>query len=180
MIRVANLNTSRPFILSRASGFSNFLDPEPGYYNSSTYYGEKDILALGFAIQHQSDVVTVLGNPEAFTGYNVDLLFEKNFMDVGVVSIEGAFYDYDYEDAPGSGSAFLAQGAFMFAKEIGIGKIQPLVRYQDFRDTSILDIGAGYIIRGHNTRLHFTYSQGDSGFGAEKSNQFTFGTQFQF
>ena len=25
----------------------NLLDPEPGYYNASTYYGEKDILALG-------------------------------------------------------------------------------------------------------------------------------------
>src|ERR1041384_5777303 len=24
----------------------NFLDPEPGYYNSSTYYGAKDILAV--------------------------------------------------------------------------------------------------------------------------------------
>ena len=35
----------------------NFLDPEPGYYNSSTYYGDKDILALGFSYQSQSDAV---------------------------------------------------------------------------------------------------------------------------
>jgi hypothetical protein len=35
MILVANLKTSRPFILSSASGFSNFLDPEPGYQRLS-------------------------------------------------------------------------------------------------------------------------------------------------
>lgn len=168
---------------------ANFLDPESGYYNSSTYYGEKDVLALGWAFNYQSDVVPTVGEPESFFGYNFDLLFEKNLMNAGVVSIEGAFYDYDYNDslAFGDGSAFLAQGSFLINKELGIGKIQPMIRYQDFRDTSLLDIGAGYIIRGHNARLHFTYSQfetpitvGGTPVDWQKSNQFTFGTQFQF
>lgn len=44
---------------------ANFLDPEPGYYNSSTYYGDKDVLALGFVIQHQSDVVLKNGLAES-------------------------------------------------------------------------------------------------------------------
>lgn len=159
---------------------ANFLDPESGFYNSSTYYGEKDVLALGFAIQHQSDVVLVAGTPEAFTGYNFDLLFEKKLSEMGVVSIEGAFYDYDLQGTTGDGSAFLAQGAYLFNKEVGIGKFQPMVRYQDFRDVSILDTGVNYIIRGHSARLNFTYSRMDPGFGPSKSNQFTFGTQFQF
>ena len=36
----------------------NLLDPEPDYYNFSTYYGEKNILAIGFAVQTQQDAVT--------------------------------------------------------------------------------------------------------------------------
>jgi hypothetical protein len=159
---------------------ANFLDPESGYYNSSTYYGEKDVLALGFAVQHQGDVVIVAGSPESFTGWNVDLLFEKSLSDAGVVSLEGAFYDYDFNGAAGDGSAFMGEGAYLFDKEIGIGKIQPFVRYQDFRETSVLDTGVNYIIRGHSARLHFTYGRFDPGFGTSKSNQFTFGTQFQF
>ena len=29
------------------------LDPEPGYYNSSTYYGTKDVLAFGAVLHHK-------------------------------------------------------------------------------------------------------------------------------
>ena len=32
----------------------NLLDPEPGYYNSSTYFGEKDILAIGGVLYYQT------------------------------------------------------------------------------------------------------------------------------
>jgi hypothetical protein len=160
----------------------NFLDPEPGYYNSSTYYGDKDILAIGFAFQHQGDVIVVGGNPEAFTGYNFDLLFEKKVSEMGAASIEGAWYNYDYQDviAAGDGSGYLAEGAFLFSKEVGIGKFQPFVRYQDFREQSILDTGVNYIIRGHNARLSAFWGVFDPGVGTAKSNQFTFGTQFQF
>ena len=167
-------------MLYAARFVGNFLDPESGYYNSSTYYGDKDVLALGFVVQHQGDVVTVNGSPEGFTGVNVDLLFEKNLADAGVVTLEGAFYNYDYHGGPGDGSAFLAQGAYLFPKVTGIGKFQPIVRYQDFQDDSILDVGVNYIIRGHNARLSFKYSAIDVGTGSSKTNQFTAGTQFQF
>jgi hypothetical protein len=165
----------------------NFFDPEPGYYNSSTYYSEKDILALGFAFQHQSDVVFLGPNDfEAFTGYNFDLLFEKKLGEMGAASLEGAWYNYDYEGQFGHGSGYLAEGAFLFNKEIGIGKFQPYFRYQDFKgvgndDTSIIDTGLNYIIRGHSARLSAFWTVVDPpGLGDEKSNQFTIGTQFQF
>jgi len=160
---------------------ANLLDPESGYYNSSTYYGDKDVLAVGFAFQHQADVTGTFAAPEAFTGWNVDLLYEKKLLGTGVVSLEGAFYNYDYQGFAGDGSAFLAEGAFLFNQEVGIGKFQPLVRYQDFLDNSILDVGVNYIIRNHNARLSFTYSRFDfGGVASPKSNQFTAGTQFQF
>jgi hypothetical protein len=157
----------------------NVLDPEPGYYNSSTYYGDKDILAIGFAAQHQEDVVRRAGLPESFTGYNFDLLFEKKLPDDGVVSLEGAFYDFDYQGGPQDGSAFLVQGAYLFPMMAGIGKLQPLVRYQDFRDDSVIEAGLNYVIRAHNARVSFVFSQYDAG-ATGKTNQFTVGTQFQF
>ena len=33
----------------------NLLDPEPGYYNQSTYYGEKNIFAVGASMFYQED-----------------------------------------------------------------------------------------------------------------------------
>ena len=44
----------------------NFLDPEPGYYAQSSYFGKKDILALGFAGQYQDHAVNdgVVGGVE--------------------------------------------------------------------------------------------------------------------
>jgi hypothetical protein len=163
----------------------NFLAPEPGYYNSSTYYGEKDILAFGAAFQHQADVVLVAGEPDSFTGYNFDLLFEKKLGSMGTVSIEGAWYDYDYQDQFGDGSGYFAEGAFLINKEIGIGKFQPYFRYQDFKavdtdDTaSITDTGVNYVIRGHQARVSAFWTKVDPK-NFEESNRFTVGAQFQF
>jgi hypothetical protein len=166
-------------MLYAARFVANFLDPEPGYYNASTYYGDKDILAVGFVVQHQANVVNVGGTPGAFTGFNFDLLLEKKLPNDGVATLEGAYYNYDLQDTPGDGEAFLAQGAYLFPQQVGIGKFQPLVRYQDFVDTNVLDIGVNYVIRAHNARLSFTYSR--TGLpGSVNTNQFTAGTQFQF
>jgi hypothetical protein len=159
----------------------NLLEPEPGYYNSSTYYGEKDVLAIGFVAQHQADVAGTLANPKGFTGSNIDLLFEKKVAAGGAVTLEGAVYNFDYDNAlPGEdGSAFMAQGGFLFPKVIGIGKIQPMYRYQDFRDDSVSTIGVNYVIRGHGARVSVNYSRLDLQ-ATGKTNQFTVGTQFQF
>ena len=177
---VGSVTTSDP-LLYAGRAVVNFLDPEPGYYNSSTYYGEKNILAIGAAFQHQSDAVLVAGNPESFTGYNFDLLFEKKAGDKGAFSLEGAWYNYDYEGGFGDGSGYFAEGAFLFGGEVGIGRLQPFVRYQDFQESSILDTGVNYIIRGHSARVSAFWGLFDSGIpGQDKSNQFTVGTQFQF
>ena len=37
---------------------ANLLDPEPGYYNASTYYGEKNIAAIAFSLTDQQDALT--------------------------------------------------------------------------------------------------------------------------
>jgi hypothetical protein len=156
----------------------NLLDAEPGYYNNGTYYGDKNLLAIGFAAQHQADVVVVGGAPEAFTGVSGDLLYEMKFDGVGVVTLEAAAYDYDTRGGAGDGQSYLASAAYMLPGMTGIGTLQPLVRFQEFENESALDVGVNYVIRGHNARVSAFYTR--SGSDASKTHNLTFGLQVQF
>lgn len=181
----------------------NFLEVEdnPGYYTSSTYYGGADILTLGFAIQSQKDGVGTALVRGDYLAWNVDLLFEKKIMDGGAVTLEGAYYDYDTDGvldvAPGfngagstdnvggivDGEAFLVSAAVLFPQEVGPGKFQPVVRYQEF-DPEIgptvkaYDVGLNYIIKGHSARLSAAWQHLDvAGFD---NDRLTAGVQVQF
>lgn len=168
----------------------NLLDPEPGYYNSSTYYGGKDVLAIGLAGMYQEDAVGVAGNAGSFTGWNVDLLFEKDLGGAGVATLEGAFYDYDTEGkATGEGQGFLGLASFLLPKKIGsgaiAGQLQPMVRYQEFENEGLItgehsrtDIGLNHIINGHNARVSLTYSMDDPATGSD-ADIVKLGFQFQ-
>lgn len=156
----------------------NLLDPEPGYYNSSTYYGGKDVLALGVVVMTQSNgsgKPATLGTVKAgdFTGWNIDLLYENDLGASGVVTLEGAFYDYDRDGvATGEGDGYFALASFLFPNKIGsgpfAGQLQPMVRYQEFSNEGLttgdhtrLDLGLSHIINGHNARITATYSMDD-------------------
>jgi hypothetical protein len=173
----------------------NLFDPEPdaggksGYYNASTYYGEKDqILAIGAAAQYQDNIVAESGSAKSFSGYSADLLYEKKMSDKAVVTVEGAYYKYNVGrngvPVAGSlqhGSAFMFSAAYLFPEEIGAGKFQPIARYQDFREASRLDVGTNYVIRGHSARLTFLYSPTyNGGTWNNRVNNYTGGAQFQF
>jgi hypothetical protein len=168
----------------------NLFDAEPdaggksGYYTGSTYYGEKDqILAIGLVAQFQDNIVLNAGDAKGFMGYNVDVLYEKKLSDMSVVTIEGAYYKYNVGVTASNfthGSAYLLQGAYLFPTELGIGKLQPIVRFQDFADVTRLDFGSNYVIRGHNARLSFMYSPIFAGDFENRVNRFTGGAQFQF
>ncbi|HEX4997016.1 MAG TPA: hypothetical protein VFY29_02255 [Terriglobia bacterium] len=176
----------------------NLIGDEPdaggksGYYTGSGYYGEKDqILALGFVSQFQNDVVAQIGgSARSFFGYNADLLWERKLSSGGVVDVEGAWYKYNVGRSVAftggvpsvNGSAFLMQASYLFPQEVaGVGKFQPVARYQDFRDSSILDVGTNFVIRGHSAILSFAYSPSYTG-GAwnNRVDSYTGGAQFQF
>ncbi len=159
----------------------NFLDPEPGYYTTSTYYGDKDVLAIAFVVQFQNEAIeTASTTREKFRGYNFDLLFEKKLPNDGVLSLEGAYYDYDLGGATGEGNAYLAQAGYLFPQKVGIGQIQPMIRFQEFEGDSIFDAGLNYVIRGHGARLSLMYSRREFGADNTRRNHIVLGTQFQF
>ena len=150
----------------------NLFDPEPGYYNSSTYYGTKDILAFGAAIQHEP-APQGEDDDAANTMWNLDALWEKNFSGVGTLDVEGAFYGFNGHD---QGTSFFLLGSFLFPEKVGIGQFQPVLQLQRAQwgegeqfvptvpalpadtNASLLSIDAGlqYIINGHNARLAAT------------------------
>lgn len=163
----------------------NLLDPEPGYYNSSTYYGGKDIAAIGLVGMYQEDAMGTAGNAGSFTGWNVDLLLEKDLGGSGVATLEGAYYDYDAEGkaiAPTSGDGaegkgFMGLASFLLPDKIGsgsyAGQLQPMVRYQEFENEGMVtgehsrtDIGLSHIMDGHNARISLTYSMDDPAAGS--------------
>jgi hypothetical protein len=134
------------------------INPEPGYYHSSTYYGGKDILAIAIGGQYEKDG----SGTDDYSEFNADILFEKNFGSGGVLDLEGAFYKY-MGDGEAIDFSYFVLASWMTAEKIGWGKIQPLVRLQMQQPVEvagvtpdaemIIDAQLGYIVDGYATRF---------------------------
>jgi hypothetical protein len=151
------------------------INPEPGYYHSSTYYGGKDILAVGLSAQYKKDGSTGVDpatmmalTPDDYTGFSADVLFEKN-LGVGTVDLEGAFYSFN-----GNNEAFdwsyYALASYLLPTELGIGKLQPLVRFQQAKpsadgadNANIITAQVGYAIKEYAARLALGWERLDNG-----------------
>ena len=176
----------------------NLLDPEPGYYNSSTYFGKKEILAIGAAYMSQKDGAgdaTVANGVGDYRAYSVDVLFEKRLGGTGTLTAEGALYKYDLDDKYVDadliqGEGYFALVGFLLPFEVGPGKFQPHVRRQFFEDddpaagvdeVERVDIGVTYVIDGHNARLTVILADVDEdGPAAADYDLVKFGAQIQF
>jgi hypothetical protein len=148
----------------------SLLNPEPGYRNASTYYGSKNVLALGAGLQYEhngwlsKDIDSSTNPPLAsdFTELNFDLLFEKNLGVGGVMNLEGALYKFWGSYTPYS-ITYLFVASYLLPIEVGPGKFQPLFRLQQASnratdDTDALaDAQLGYIIDGLRARLALDY-----------------------
>jgi len=183
----------------------NIWEPEdnPGYYESSTYYGSADILAIGVAGMMQKNAVGTAAVKGDYKAWNVDALLEKKVMGGGAVTLEGAYYKYDTDgvaDVAGGfggagatdnvggvteGKAYLASAGFLFPQTVGIGKFQPVVRFQQFdaklfdTKTKQWDATLNYVIKGHNARVSLDYAHVDTD-GGQDSDLVTLGAQLQF
>lgn len=161
-------NTS-PLYSARVS--LSLLSPEPGYRVSSGYYGGKNVLALGVGAQHKAGgprvpatMTTATDATGDFNEVNADLLFEMNAGAAGVVDVESAFHQmWDYGDR--ASYQFFALASYLVPIDIGIGRFQPLLRYQGIGDgrgenatnSTIMDAQLGYIVDGYGARLLASY-----------------------
>jgi hypothetical protein len=146
----------------------SLLNPEPGFRSSSASFGAKDVLALGVGVQHRAGDsrppaldATPVSN---FNELNADLLFEKGSANAGVLNLEGSFAKL-WGDNELASYQFFALVSYLVPVDIGIGRVQPLVRVQhagkgssaDAGDFTSIDAQLGYIIDGFHARLLGVY-----------------------
>jgi len=157
----------------------SLLNPEPGFRNASTYYGNKDVLSFGAGLQHQhrgSQQIDPTTNQalawDDFTELNFDLFFEKNLGAAGVVDLEGALYKF-WGRYQLEGLSYFLLASYLLPIEVGPGRFQFLFRLQQGSDRvtsdtdALTDAQLGYIIDGLRARvaLDYRYSkvQGQAG-----------------
>jgi hypothetical protein len=161
----------------------DFWDAEAGYYLNGSYYGEKDLLAVGLAAQK-------VGSSLGFTG---DFLLEKKLGNSGVVTFEAQYADYEapqgYVGGPPNAAdsdGYYVLGAYMLPQEIGIGKLQFLGKYGEStyqfvtgdQDLETLELNVNYIIKGQNARISLFYIDQEPEAGT-KVAQIGLGVQLQ-
>lgn len=168
-------------LLFAARGQVDFWDSEDGFYLNGTYYGDKDLLALGGAIQAQ----------DGDTAGNVDFLLEKKLGGGGVVTVESQWNYYDhlggYDANYGKSAGAYILGAYLFPK-MGEqpGQLQVLGKFaaatfedgvtEDY-DQDTLEINLNYVIKQHNARVMFFFRNTD--FSAVKTDSKAVGVGLQ-
>jgi hypothetical protein len=147
-------------VVSSARVMVDLWDKESGYYLNGTYYGDKDLLAVG--IDGQSEA----GNK----AYSADFLLEKRLPDAGVVSVESEYAKYDHFGgyAGDTSNGYYVLGSYLFPQVVGMGRFQPLVKYAHANYTfetgptptdtqKTVDVELNYIIKQFNARVSLYY-----------------------
>jgi hypothetical protein len=146
------------------------LNPEPGYYHSSSYFG-KDILAIGVGAQSKKrgSVNLMTQQRSDYAELSVDLLFEKDMGAAGVFDIEGAYYKFtgDYER---TSSSWLGLASYLVPGQIAGVRLQPLVRVQqalpaapDAPTSTLIDGQLSFLLNGHAARIALGYRRAYAG-----------------
>jgi hypothetical protein len=164
----------------------DFWDPEPGYYLNGTYYGDKNLLAIGVAGQVQG------GDKSA---YSVDFLMERKVPGGGAVSVEAEWARYDqlggYNAQYGTNDGGYLLGAYLFPTLVGPGRFELLGKYAHARfrdgvtpldfdhDQKTTEIDFNYVIKQFNARVMMFFK--NTTFDAVRTDfkQFGVGLQLQ-
>jgi len=156
--------TGKGEVLGAARVQFDFWDKEDGYYLNGTYYGDKNLLAIGGATQYQ----------DGRTASTIDFLLEKKLPNGGVISIESEYADYNRLGGY-NGSYAKSQGAYgtlsyLFPKVVPIGnlrgKFELLGKYAkaDFThgtgpsyNQTTTEVNFNYVIKQFNARVMSFY-----------------------
>ncbi|MEE3053716.1 MAG: hypothetical protein VYB34_08260 [Planctomycetota bacterium] len=149
----------------------NLWDNEDGYYNASTYYGEKQIFAIGLSYQDGAGS----GGGGHDDSLSLDVLVEKT-LDMGTATLDVAWYDYSAsDDDPISIFAGLLMNGETSVGPL-TGKLRPYIRYvSDGMNGDEWAVGVQQVIDGHNASVTVEYGDVDDG-----DSTFGIGAQFQF
>lgn len=138
-------------------------DPEPGFWGNASYFGDKNMLSIGVGGQFQKHGSASAAGDKDWTDINADVLLEKKLPGGSFVTAEGAYYHYGVPDLQFS-DMFYVLAAFA-SPTIGVGNIQPMVRYQYEKVKAgtgtnpwNIDGGLSYLIKGPALRVIATYS----------------------
>jgi len=179
-------STGRSTVITAVRGQVDFWDAEAGYYLNGTYYGDKNLLAIGGAGQFQG------GDRSA---YNVDFLLERKVSGGGAATVEAEWAKYDelggYSANYNVNDGGYVLGAYLFPKMSGPGRFQALGKYAFARfregitvdhvdyDQKTTEIDLNYVIKQFNARVMLFYK--NTNFTAVQTNfqQFGVGLQIQ-
>jgi len=135
----------------------DFWDKETGYYFNGTYYGDKDLLALGIAAQSQDSKTT----------FSLDGLMEKKLAGLGAVTVEAEYNKDNGLSSTTHSDGWYALASYLFPQVIGIGKFQLLGKYSDktFDATAVTpsnhlktdELNVNYIIKEFSARVGAYY-----------------------
>ncbi|MDR3699673.1 MAG: hypothetical protein P4L56_08575 [Candidatus Sulfopaludibacter sp.] len=172
--------TGNPEVLGAARVQIDFWDQEDGYYLNGTYYGDKNLLAIGGATQYQG----------GHTATTVDFLMERKLHNLGVVSIESEYSDYNrlggYDALYAKSQGAYVLGSYLFPKKVGVGKFEILgkVAKADFThgknanyDQKTSEANFNYVIKQFNCRVMSFYR--DVRFDRERQNFWQAGVGLQ-
>jgi hypothetical protein len=134
------------------------MDKEPGFWGNASYFGEKNILSVGVGAQFQREGSTpppavppaMTPAPDDYSEVNADALMELKVPGGGWVTGEAAYYHFSGAFNAVKDSFFVT--AAYASPEVGIGNIQPMVRYQMAKGDGVkawnIDAFLSYLIKG--------------------------------
>jgi hypothetical protein len=163
----------------------DFWDAENGYYLNGTYYGAKNLLALGIAGQVQ-------GSDKS--AWNVDFLLEKKVPGGGAFTVESQYNKYSqlggYNARYGESDGAYGLASYLFPPAMGMtGKFQLMGKYAQAQFTQGItkldanytqkttELNVNYIIKDFNARIMLFYK--GTRFDAVMHNDTQVGVGFQ-
>ena len=157
----------------------NFLDPEPTYYNLSTYLGQKKTIGIGASVDHQQRIARDLADNDNvnYTFYSFDA-FADIPVGPGSATIEAGYSNLDLDNSTAlrdsasgapknaketQGQGFYVQGGYF----INNLNLQPWTLYEswysdasdDLGSWSAWRVGLSYFIKGHNANIKVGFEQ---------------------
>lgn len=165
----------------------DFWDPEAGYYLNGTYYGAKNLLAVGLAGETQKS------GSDWNSAWTADFLLEKKMPGGGAFTVESEYgkysklggYDSRYTESDGA----YGLASYLFPPTMGLtGKFQVLGKFAQANFTKgvlrdynqkTTEVNFNYIIRDFNARVMVFFKNTDFNAVQTDFKQFGVGVQLQ-